>query len=89
MLSSAWLVYDCVSAKSPSKSVFIALGILNAAATYAAKAHIHGFWSGKAKIPFVTNFNEAISTTNLVKVLLGYMSAGWIATGVLGLALGG
>ena len=43
------------------------------------------FWRGKAKVPFVKNFNDAIATTAEIRKQLAYLAGSWIVTSLFGL----
>lgn len=63
----------------------LVLGSINVAASLSARVHIRNFWRGKAKVPFVKNFNNAITTTAEIRKQLAYLAGSWIVTGLLGL----
>lgn len=77
-----------LTGSSSSRLTFLVLGVANVAACFGAQAHVAGYWKGKAKIPFVKKYNEAIGGTNLVRVFLGYLGWGWVLVGGLGTVVG-
>ncbi|KAF2502400.1 hypothetical protein BU16DRAFT_576413 [Lophium mytilinum] len=81
-LSSTALVFA-----SPSTTTAVLASAVNLAATLAARVHVKNFWDNKAKVPFTTGYNEAISgTAELVKVL-GILGGVW-AVELVGAGLG-
>lgn len=93
-MSSATLLYLLLAPSAfsnallPAKTTFTGFAAVNAIATYAARLHIQGYWARKAKVPFVKRYNEAIGTTNMVRVLLGYATWMWVGVGIAGVAVG-
>ena len=70
------------SVPSWPKFVFNALNIVT---TLAARAHVEGFWRAKAKVPLVDHYNEAITTSNRLRVLLAWLAGTWAASSAGGL----
>ncbi|OCK80747.1 hypothetical protein K432DRAFT_381917 [Lepidopterella palustris CBS 459.81] len=64
------------------------LRIGNVIAVVAAMVHVKGFWDGKAKVPFVEGYNEAIESTEELIMVLGYLAAGWGGFVLVGLLMG-
>jgi hypothetical protein len=69
------------------------LSIANFGTCIFAYTHIHDFWRDKAKVPFLNDFNDAITLTNEISTYLAYLAGSWAVSalalfgGVLG-ALG-
>jgi len=61
----------------------LTLNTANVVTTLAAEAHIRGYWSGKAKVPLVDQYNEAISTTNQLRILLWCLAGIWTVTSAI------
>ena len=53
------------------------LSIANFGTCIFAYTHIHNFWRGKAKVPFVTDYNDAITLTNQMSTCLSYLAGSW------------
>ncbi|MCJ1302294.1 hypothetical protein MMC08_005097 [Hypocenomyce scalaris] len=68
----------------PSWPKFV-FNALNIATTLAARAHVKGFWRAKAKVPLVDHYNEAITTSNRLSVLLAWLAGTWAASSAVGL----
>ncbi|KAF2091816.1 hypothetical protein K490DRAFT_32193 [Saccharata proteae CBS 121410] len=73
--------------KQSSWSPYLVVGINvgNALNLLQTRAHVSNFWKGKAKVPFVEGYNEAISGTERIIALLGNMSGSWALSSVLAL----
>ena len=72
---------------STSSGAQLLLAIINVTATLSARVHIGNFWRGKAKVPFVSGFNEAITRTEVIRQQLLYLAGSWVFTGLLSLGL--
>ncbi|KAJ9637286.1 hypothetical protein H2201_001685 [Coniosporium apollinis] len=64
----------------------LALNVANAAATLAARIHLQNFWKGKAKVPFVEGYNDAISQTGAIMQQLAVLTGVWALSAGLTLA---
>lgn len=53
------------------------LSIANFGTCIFAHTHIHNFWSGKAKVPFLSDFNDAITLTNQMATCLAILASSW------------
>jgi hypothetical protein len=58
----------------------LALGALNTAICILARTHISNFWEHKAKIPVVQSYNDAISSTLIIKNQLGLLAIAWFVS---------
>jgi len=71
-ISSATLVFA-----SPSPTITLFASAANLAAALAARAHVKDFWDGKAKVPFVQGYNEAISGTAELMQVMAVLGGIW------------
>jgi hypothetical protein len=53
------------------------LSIANFGTCIFAYTHIHNFWRGKAKVPFLNDFNDAITLTNEISTYLACLAGSW------------
>jgi hypothetical protein len=60
------------------------LSIVNFGTCIFAYTHIYNFWRSKAKVPFVNDYNNAITLTNQMSTCLAYLAGSW-AVGALAL----
>ncbi|KAK8171901.1 hypothetical protein BKA80DRAFT_261504 [Phyllosticta citrichinensis] len=58
----------------------LALNAANIALLYGARVYVNGFWKAKAKVPFVTGYNEAISSTQNIIAILDRSWRAWLGT---------
>ncbi|KAK5012943.1 hypothetical protein BJ546DRAFT_951390 [Cryomyces antarcticus] len=79
---AASLTLAYLSTSSPTLLKFAINPALAAGALF-ARAHISNFWRGKAKVPFVGGFNEAISRTGELQTLLAWLAGSWAVTGAV------
>lgn len=82
LLTSAFLLYTAVrpgESSHPSSSPWLAIGLNagNIANTLLTRKHVAGFWEGKAKVPFVEGYNDAISSTLVIIKALEKLAVGW------------
>lgn len=59
--------------------------------TLLTRKHVADFWEGKAKVPFVEGYNDAISSTGSIIRALERLGLGWgvsAAVTVVGLLVG-
>ncbi|GME53896.1 Methyltransferase type 11 [Neofusicoccum parvum] len=82
LLTSAFLLYTAVrpgEPSHPSSSPWLAIGLNagNIANTLLTRKHVAGFWEGKAKVPFVEGYNDAISSTLVIIKALEKLAVGW------------
>lgn len=56
---------------------------VNALLCVAVRIHMSRFWSGKAMVPFVERYNEAIRGSWTVRNLIGALAWAWAAAGTL------
>ncbi|THX41061.1 hypothetical protein D6C78_02031 [Aureobasidium pullulans] len=65
-----------------SLPTFVKFGISPAAlvVTLFVRAHVSNFWKGKAKVPFVDGYNEAIQKTGELLQILEYLEYTWAGT---------
>jgi len=70
---------------SSSQSTFVKLLVnaANIAVCVFTRAHIANFWAHKAKVPFVQGYNDAITSTNVIKEQLGFLASSWILTSLV------
>jgi hypothetical protein len=59
------------------------VNIFVAMATMAASMYIGDHWDGKGKVPAMTNYNDAVLSTQTVRGQLALLSISWGATGLL------
>jgi hypothetical protein len=45
--------------------------------------HIHNYWSGKAKVPFVQGYNDAINSTAIIQNQLTILAGTWVVTSLV------
>jgi hypothetical protein len=57
--------------------------LLLAAADNFAARYMDSFWAGKAKVPMMDDYNDAISANLTVIHHLNYLALGWLLMGVL------
>lgn len=74
LLSSAALI---VISPETDRRQMLLISMVNTAATAFAYVHISNFWRVKAKIPMVTDFNDAINTSNAMRTSLLYLAMTW------------
>lgn len=79
LLVSLWLVFK---SSDPSSWKFI-FNAANLAICFFARAHVAGFWEGKTKVPLVRGYNDAVTSTNIIKEQLGFLGASWAVTSVI------
>jgi hypothetical protein len=53
------------------------LSIANFGTCISAHTHIHDFWRSKAKVPFLNDFDDAITLTNQMSIYLAYLAGSW------------
>ncbi|KAK7630331.1 hypothetical protein IWX48DRAFT_173454 [Phyllosticta citricarpa] len=58
----------------------LALNAANIALLYGARVYVNGYWKAKAKVPFVTGYNEAISSTQNIITILDRSWKAWLGT---------
>ncbi|KAF2433132.1 hypothetical protein EJ08DRAFT_647521 [Tothia fuscella] len=56
---------------------------INVAICYFAQNHIGNFWNGKAKVPFVQGYNDAITSTTIIRNHLQLLGVGWAISSVV------
>ncbi|GAB7352067.1 hypothetical protein MBLNU459_g2573t1 [Dothideomycetes sp. NU459] len=56
--------------------------------TLFARGHIKNFWSSATKVPFAKGYNEAISRTKEVMLILAYLEYSWVGMSLLGAMIG-
>ena len=59
-----------------------------AALIWIARTHVKNFWDGKAKVPFVDGYNEAISRTGEMVKVMGLLVGTWGVSAVLAVVWG-
>jgi hypothetical protein len=75
-LSLASSIFMLSSSTGGKKWVVAVIGA-NMIVLVASRAHIQNYWQGKAKVPFVGKFNEAIDFQAQIPQLLAGIAGGW------------
>ena len=96
LFTSAFLLYTSFRSRDPSYTPYspwlaVGLNVGNVANTLLTRKHVAGFWEGKAKVPFVEGYNEAIGSTSLIVKALERLIVSWSASAtvtVLGVLMG-
>ncbi|TVY49148.1 hypothetical protein LOCC1_G000961 [Lachnellula occidentalis] len=72
---------------SGSKFWAAVIAVANVAVLVIVRDHVGGFWRGAAKIPApkMGEYNDAISTTQEVRLNMAYLAGSWVVAGVLAL----
>jgi hypothetical protein len=61
----------------------VLLSIANFGTCIFAHTHIHNFWRGKAKVPFLNDFNDAITLTNQMSTYLAFLAGSWAISALI------
>lgn len=61
----------------------LAINVFNVGFCMFARQHLHNFWSEKAKVPGVTTYNDAITSTMVIKRQLGWLAFFWAASSAM------
>jgi hypothetical protein len=59
------------------------LSIVNFGTCIFAYAHIHDFWRDKARVPFLNDFNDAITLTNEISTYLACLAGSWAVSALV------
>ncbi|EXJ96093.1 hypothetical protein A1O1_01219 [Capronia coronata CBS 617.96] len=67
-----------ISSSEGQSSIPFLLSTANAIGLGLAGRHLRNFWRGKAKVPFLTDYNDGVSASNQLLQTLGVLAVSWI-----------
>lgn len=87
LVSSIYILYTVSGQQNPSAWTIL-LPISNSVATSAARLYIASFWDEKNAVPLPGSgdYNEAISTTDVIMKCLKFLAGTWYFQSTLGVA---
>lgn len=71
-----------MSSSDSRSSVPLLLSTANAIGLGLAYRHLRNFWRHKAKVPFLSDYNEGISASNQLQQALAVLAVSWVVSGV-------
>jgi hypothetical protein len=83
ILSSFAVALTLVFKSSEPTFTKLSFNAVNIAVCYLARTHIHNYWTGKAKVPFVQGYNDAINSTTIIRDQLTYLAGTWALTSLV------